>query len=33
MPVEVAVAFIFLATSTYTTGETTHVTGALENQG
>lgn len=33
MPVEVAVAFIFLATSTYTSGETTHVTGALENQG
>ena len=33
MPVEVAVAFIFLATSTYTTGETVHVTGAMENQG
>jgi NAD(P)-dependent dehydrogenase (short-subunit alcohol dehydrogenase family) len=33
MPVEVGVAFVFLATSTYTTGETVHVTGAMENQG
>lgn len=33
MPVEVATAYIYLATSTYTTGETTHVTGGLEVQG
>lgn len=33
MPVEIALAFVHLAVNTYATGETTHVTGGLENQG